>query len=103
MPSYSGVTYDGDHNGFFQTQLEGTMDIDCPAWMDWFHGGLQFQTVHHLWPRMPRHNLRQAQTLLESFCKEHGLVYHRAPFYEANCLLLKTIKETALTAGSWSE
>ena len=40
-------------------QLNGTMDIDCPAWMDWFHGGLQFQTEHHLFPRWPRHKLRQ--------------------------------------------
>lgn len=25
------------------TQLNTTMDVDCYRWMDWFHGGLQFQ------------------------------------------------------------
>ena len=30
-----------------EMQLNGTMDIDCPRWLDWFHGGLQFQTEHH--------------------------------------------------------
>ena len=25
------------------TQLSTTLDVDCYRWMDWFHGGLQFQ------------------------------------------------------------
>lgn len=25
------------------TQLNTTLDVDCYRWMDWFHGGLQFQ------------------------------------------------------------
>ena len=34
------------------------MDWSCPPWMDWFHGGLQFQIEHHIFPRAPRHRLR---------------------------------------------
>ena len=45
-------------DGFLVTQLKGSLDVDCPPWMDWFHGGLQFQVEHHLWPKIPRHNLR---------------------------------------------
>lgn len=30
------------------------MGIDCPEWSDFFHGGLQFQAIHHLFLRVPR-------------------------------------------------
>lgn len=104
MPSYAGTTYDDDTNGFLFTQTAGTMDVDCSVWTDWFHGGLQFQTVHHLWPRMPRHNLRAASRILQRFCDEHdGLEYHKADFFKANVMLLSTLRRTAKTAASWSE
>jgi delta8-fatty-acid desaturase len=41
----------GPVESFPQRQLRTTMDVDCPAWLDWLHGGLQFQAVHHLFPR----------------------------------------------------
>ena len=42
--------------------------------MDWFHGGLQFQTEHHLVPRMPRHKLRRfREETLRPWLKAHGL------------------------------
>lgn len=50
------------------------MNIDCPKYMDWFHGGLQFQVEHHLWPRLPRHNLRRARDLVKAFCTEHKVI-----------------------------
>uniref|UniRef100_A0A7S4AQ59 Cytochrome b5 heme-binding domain-containing protein n=1 Tax=Pseudo-nitzschia australis TaxID=44445 RepID=A0A7S4AQ59_9STRA len=103
METYTGVTYDNSSNGFLRTQLSTTMDIDCPTFMDWFHGGLQFQVVHHLWPGLPRHNLRQVRGILESFCKKHELVYHHAGFFKANCMVLDTLKQTAKSTKDFSE
>ena len=37
------------------TQLNTTLDVDCYRWMDWFHGGLQFQveeTAEIVWERL---------------------------------------------------
>ena len=65
----------GPHESFPQKMLRTTMDIDCPQWLDFFHGGLQFQAIHHLFPRMPRHNLRRAQKLVQEFCSEVGIPY----------------------------
>ena len=62
LPShFSRKIFDGrpENDKWVTMQLDGTMDIDCPPWLDWFHGGLQFQTEHHLVPRMPRHKLRR--------------------------------------------
>ncbi|TVY42345.1 Delta 8-(E)-sphingolipid desaturase [Lachnellula subtilissima] len=65
----------GPHESFPQKMLRTTMDIDCPQWLDFFHGGLQFQAVHHLFPRMPRHNLRRTQALVQEFCTDVGIPY----------------------------
>jgi len=51
-------------------QLRTTKDIECPQWFDWFHGGLQFQAIHHLFPRIPRHNLRRVQGKVMKLCKD---------------------------------
>ena len=59
--------YTCDENDWFRLQLATTMDVDCSEWMDWFHGGLQFQIEHHLFPRVPRHNLREVQKLVKAF------------------------------------
>ena len=103
MESYRGVTYDNEANGYLYTQLNGSMDIDCPSWMDWFHGGLQFQTVHHLWPRLPRSNLRKVQQVLISFCKEHDLKYYHVGFLEANRIVLETLRNASMSTKSLSE
>ncbi|CRK36900.1 hypothetical protein BN1708_007237 [Verticillium longisporum] len=73
-----------DGESFPQRQLRTTMDVDCPAWLDWIHGGLQFQVVHHLFPRVPRHNLRRVQVHVREFCKETGIPYSILSFVDGN-------------------
>jgi fatty acid desaturase len=38
-------------------------------------GGLNLQIEHHLFPSMPRPNLRRAQPVVERFCVAHGVSY----------------------------
>lgn len=98
MAVYNGRPYDknDDQDSWLRLQLETTMDILCPASMDWLHGGLQFQVCHHLFPRIPRHNLRKVHEAMLVFCKEHGLTYHLKTFSEANAMTLRKMKEVAL-------
>lgn len=74
----------GTAESFPQKMLRTTMDVDCPQWLDFFHGGLQFQAIHHLFPRMPRHNLRRAQKLVQEFCNEVDIPYALYGFIEGN-------------------
>ncbi|CAK7236742.1 hypothetical protein SBRCBS47491_009740 [Sporothrix bragantina] len=74
----------GPHESFPQRMLRTTMDVDCPQWLDFFHGGLQFQAIHHLYPRMPRHNLRVAQKLVQDFCNEVDIPYALYGFVNGN-------------------
>ncbi|KAI9779673.1 MAG: hypothetical protein M1816_003436 [Peltula sp. TS41687] len=74
----------GPAESFPQKMLRTTMDVDCPAWLDFFHGGLQFQAIHHLYPRIPRHNLRRTQTLVRRFCEEVEIPYALYGFAQGN-------------------
>jgi len=60
---------------FFAFQMRTTRNIDCSWWDDWFHGGLQYQIEHHLFPQMPRHYLAKTKPLVEELCKKHDLPY----------------------------
>ncbi|XP_052193435.1 delta(8)-fatty-acid desaturase-like [Diospyros lotus] len=85
-------------NNWFEKQTSGTIDISCSAWMDWFHGGLQFQLEHHLFPRLPRCQLRKVSPLVRELCKKHGLPYRSLSFYEANVTTIRTLRDAAMQA-----
>lgn len=98
MEIFDDVTYKNDEEQFFDTQLKTCIDIDNPWWLDWFHGGLQFQTAHHLFPRVPRHRLRQLRQKIEVFCHKYGKTYNSASFWDTNVLTLKCLKKGAMEA-----
>ncbi|KAK5169030.1 uncharacterized protein LTR77_006339 [Saxophila tyrrhenica] len=93
----------GVAESFPQRMLRTTMDVDCPAWLDWFHGGLQFQAVHHLFPRMPRHNLRECQKLVRQFCEEVEIPYAIYGFQEGNGKVIGRLGEVARQARVLAE
>ncbi|KAI8331857.1 delta-6 fatty acid desaturase [Chlamydoabsidia padenii] len=94
--SHFGMSTDVIENEPFPAhQLRTTMDVDCPVWLDWFHGGLQYQAVHHLFPRLPRHNLRQCVPLVRQFCDQTGLHYYMYNFSTGNGVVLGALKDVA--------
>ncbi|KAK8955945.1 Delta(8)-fatty-acid desaturase [Platanthera guangdongensis] len=101
---FSASVYVGNPKGndWFEKQTMGTIDISCSPWMDWFHGGLQFQVEHHLFPRLPRNHLRRISPLVKELCKKHKLQYSSFSFWEANLRTLRTLKVAALQARDLS-
>lgn len=85
-------------NDWFEKQTSGTIDIACSPMMDWFFGGLQFQLEHHLFPRLPRCNLRNISPLVQELCKKHNLPYRSLSFLEANRWTLRTLRVAAMEA-----
>lgn len=78
--------------------MRTTMDVDCPAWFDFFHGGLQFQAIHHLFPRIPRHNFRKIQPLVIGFCEKVGLKYSIYGFVDGNGVVIDRLADIAKQA-----
>jgi len=85
----------GPSESFAQRQLRTTMDVDCPKWLDFIHGGLQFQAIHHLFPRVPRHNLRRLQSLVKQFCQDTEIEYQIHGFADGNCVVLGKLQQVA--------
>lgn len=46
-------------------------------------GGLNYQIEHHLFPSMPRPNLRRAQPVVRRFCERHGVPYEEASAFRS--------------------
>ncbi|KAF1931540.1 fatty acid desaturase [Didymella exigua CBS 183.55] len=93
----------GIHESFAQRMLRTTMDVDCPQWLDFFHGGLQFQAIHHLYPRIPRHNLRETQKLVQDFCNEVDIPYALYGFVDGNKQVIGKLADVARQAAIFAE
>lgn len=47
------------------------------GWLtDLLSGSLNYQIEHHLFPAMPRNQLRRAHLIVRQFCEQEGVAYH---------------------------
>eukprot|EP01084_Bolivina_argentea_P263473 445952_1 len=74
---------DIDENNFVVHQLRSSMAIKSTKYTHWFYGGLQFQVEHHLFPMMPRPNLRKVKPYILALCKKYDLPYLENSFWGA--------------------
>ena len=93
----------GVQESFPQKMLRTTMDVDCPQWLDFVHGGLQFQAIHHLFPRVPRHNLRSLQPLVKEFCADVGIPYAIYGFVDGNKEVIGRLGDVAKQARIYED
>ncbi len=47
--------------------------------VSWFLGGLNYQAVHHLFPRVSHVHYPALQKIIAKTCEEHGVTYHSFP------------------------
>lgn len=80
---------------FPHRQLRTTTDVICPPRLSFMHGGLHLQVTHHLFPRLPRHNLREASVLVKEFAKEQDLAYAEFGFISGNGEVLDVLRDVA--------
>merc|ERR1712106_1160112 len=86
---------------FWKLQVTTSRNIigghGIPQWfVDWFCGGLQYQVDHHLFPMIPRHNLKKTHALVKSFCKEWKVSYHEADIIDGTYEVLSCLDEVAM-------
>jgi fatty acid desaturase len=60
---------------FLRRQVLTTRNVRGGVWVDFTLGALNYQVEHHLFPSMPRPNLRRAQPIVRAFCAEKGIEY----------------------------
>jgi fatty acid desaturase len=79
-PNHKGMPTltEADQLDFLRRQVLTSRNVRGSRVVDWVLGGLNYQIEHHLFPTMPRPNLRHAQPLIRAFCQHHGLPYTEA-------------------------
>lgn len=89
---YLGMSFAPGHKGMPVMNAEQAADpllrqvltsrnIRGSRFIDSAIGGLNYQIEHHLFPNMPRPNLRLAQPVVREFCERRGVVYTEASLF----------------------
>lgn len=78
-PNHKGmpIIAEGQRLDHLHKQVLTSRNVTGGRWVDALLGGLNHQIEHHLYPHMPRPNLRHAQPLVENFCIRHGIPYSK--------------------------
>ena len=76
-PNHKGmpILQPGEQRDYLRRQVLTSRNIRGGRVVDFVLGGLNYQVEHHLFPSMPRPNLRQAQPLVQDFCQQRKIAY----------------------------
>lgn len=79
-PNHKGmpVLTGDDRLDFLRKQVLTARNVRGGPVVDVVLGGLNYQIEHHLFPSMPRANLRRAQPVVRTYCAERGIPYEEA-------------------------
>ena len=82
-PNHKGMPTltEADQLDFLRRQVLTSRNVRGSRPVDFLLGGLNYQIEHHLFPNMPRPNLRRAQPLIRAFCSQHHIAYTEATLF----------------------
>ena len=106
---YLGCSFAPNHKGmkmlskdeemdFLRRQVLTSRNVTGGVPVGMLLGGLNWQIEHHLFPSMPRPNLRRAVPIVREFCEEHGLPYAEANLYRSYQLAMGHLHDVGATA-----
>ncbi len=78
-----------DQSDFLRRQVLTSRNVRGGLVTDFLLGGLNYQIEHHLFPSMPRPNLRHSQQLIRAFCQQHDLSYCQTTAIESYAQALR--------------
>ena len=93
-----------DRSGFLRRQVLTSRNVRGGWLTDLALGGLNYQIEHHLFPSMPRPNLRHSQAIIRAFCQERDLPYCQtslAGSYAQALRYLHNVGKSARTAVAY--
>jgi fatty acid desaturase len=110
---YLGCSFAPNHKGmpvltaddeldFLRRQVLTSRNVRGGAVVDVLLGGLNYQIEHHLFPSMPRANLRRAQPIVAAFCAERGIPYEQTGLFDSYRQALRHLHDVGapLRAGA---
>jgi fatty acid desaturase len=88
-----------DRSSFLRRQVLTSRNVHRGWLTDFALGGLNYQIEHHLFPSMPRPNLRRSQPLVQEFCRQHGLPYCQSSLVSSYAQALRHLSNIGRPAG----
>lgn len=61
-------------------------------------GGLNYQIEHHLFPSMPRPNLKRAQPIVRAYCEQHGVPYTETGLLHSYAIVVSYLNHVGIQA-----
>jgi fatty acid desaturase len=97
---YMGCSFAPNHKGmptvaigqkldYLRRQVLTTRNVRGGVFTDFALGGLNYQIEHHLFPNMPRANLRHAQPLVRAYCAERDVTYTEVGLFASYAAALR--------------
>ena len=82
VPNHTGmpILARGKKMDFLHRQVLSSRNVGGSLLVDFFMGGLNRQVEHHLFPSMPRPNLKLVQPMVRRHCEDMGVPYTEATF-----------------------
>ena len=100
-PNHKGmpVIESADAAGFARRQVTTARNISGGPLTTFMLGGLNYQIEHHLFPSMPRPNLRRVQGLVRDFCTDTGLGYSEESFAGSFRQIISHLSDSGAAIG----
>ncbi|MEV6601707.1 acyl-CoA desaturase [Actinoplanes sp. NPDC051346] len=103
-PNHKGMPplSDTDNADFLRRQVLTSRNVRGNWLTDFVLGGLNYQIEHHLFPSMPRGNLRRAQHLVREFCAAQNVSYLETGLFSSYAQALRhldTIGRATVPSG----
>ncbi|MDP3770626.1 MAG: fatty acid desaturase [Candidatus Sungbacteria bacterium] len=97
-----GIVAVTNHNGMpifekeipsiFLQQIITSRNLRSNLLVNFWYGGLDYQIEHHLFPTMPRKNLKKTQVFVKQFCATNNIPYHETGVIQSYVEILKGLK-----------
>ncbi len=77
---------------FYLRQVAGSVNFRTGGDVrDFFHGFLNYQIEHHLWPDLPARAYQRLQPKVKTVCERHGVPYLQVPLWKRIAQLVDTM------------
>lgn len=83
---------------FLRRQVMTSRNVRGNPVLDVAMGGLNYQIEHHLFPGMPRANLKKARPLVRAHCERNGITYHEVGLLESYAIVVDYLNNVGLRA-----
>jgi fatty acid desaturase len=111
---YMGASFAPNHKGmlvlaaqdktdYLRRQVLTSRNVRGGQITDFVLGGLNYQIEHHLFPSMPRPNLRRAQALTRAYCDRIGVSYREDTLLGSYAQTLRHLGTVGAEAGGTAD